>query len=379
MVAATDIMTPLWRGVVVLRIVTAAFAIAMIIAHHDGYARPGLGWAVLAGIVVWTVVTCLAYSYDVTRRIHIIVLDLLVTLVLMASSVLVLSSEQLTEVTSRAPLLTTVWACGPVVAAAVHAGRIAGALFGVAVSLADVSVRGYFTTDVARDAVLLIGTGFVLGLAATAARQATERLRRAVRAEAATAERERLARSVHDSVVQVLARVRARSGHLDGEAGELARLAGDQETALRSLFSATPPGAGEEQDLAAALAPLASSRVEVSVPATAVPLPACDVEELVAVVREALANTARHGGPEARSWVLVEDLGDEVVLTVRDDGPGVEDGQLADAERGGRMGVSRSIRGRVADLGGTLTLDTGPGRGTEWEVRLARIRVGLAQ
>jgi len=60
MAAATDIVTPLWRGVVVLRIVTAAFAIGAILVHHDGYARPGLGWAVLAGIAVWTVLTCLA-------------------------------------------------------------------------------------------------------------------------------------------------------------------------------------------------------------------------------------------------------------------------------------------------------------------------------
>ncbi len=376
MAVATDIMTPLWRGVVVLRIVTAAFAVVAIIVHHNGYARPDLGWVVLASIVIWTVLTCLAYSYDVTRRIHVIVVDLLVTLALMSSSAWVLSPEQLTEAITPTPLLTTVWACGPVVAAAVHAGRIAGTLFGVAVSIVDVWARGFFNTDLARDAILLVGTGFVLGLVATAARRATEQLRRAARAEAATAERERLARSIHDSVVQVLARVRARGGQLGGEAGELARLAGEQEIALRSLLSATSRGATGEQDLAAALQQLASPRVEVSVPATAVPLPASDVEELVAVTREALANTARHGGPDAKSWVLVEDLGEEVVLTVRDDGPGVDGGQLADAELAGRMGVSRSIRGRVADLGGTLTLHTHPGQGTEWEVRLARLRQG---
>jgi signal transduction histidine kinase len=377
MPAATDIVTPLWRGVVVLRIITGAFAIAAIIAYHDTYVRPGLAWLVLASIVAWTVLTCLAYSFDVTRRIHTIVIDLLVTLALMSSSVLVLSPDQLAEVIQRTPLLTTVWASGPVVAAAVHAGRVAGALFGLTVSAADVWVRGTVTIDTARDAILLVGTGFVLGLAATAARRATEQLRRAARVEAATAERERLARSIHDSVVQVLARVRARGDHLEGEAGELARLAGEQEIALRSLFSATPPGASGEQDLAGALQMLAGPSVEVSVPATAVPLPAGDVEELVAVTREALANTARHGGPEAKSWVLVEDLGEEVVLTVRDNGPGVNNGQLADAENDGRMGVSRSIRGRVADLGGTLTLETGPGRGTEWEVRLTRIHHSL--
>jgi signal transduction histidine kinase len=43
------------------------------------------------------------------------------------------------------------------------------------------------------------------------------------------------------------------------------------------------------------------------------------------------------------------------------------------------MGVSRSIRGRVADLGATVTLDTGPGRGTEWEVRLARAQRKVLQ
>ncbi|HEX5348904.1 MAG TPA: DUF5931 domain-containing protein [Pseudonocardiaceae bacterium] len=378
MPGATDIMTPLWRGVVLFRAITAAFAVAAITVHHHGFARPALGGAVLAGIAVWTVATCLAYSYDRTRRTRVIVIDLLVTLTLMSSSALVLSTEQLTEVAQRTPLLTTVWSSGPVVAVAVHAGRLAGATFGLAVAVVDVWVRGFFSIDLARDTILLVGTGFVLGLAATAARRASEQLRRAARAEAAATERERLARSVHDSVVQVLARMRARSGQLDGEAGELARLAGEQEIALRYLFSATTPDATGEQDLASAVRLLAGPRVEVSTPATAVPLPAADVDELVAVVREALANTARHGGPGARSWVLVEDLDDEVVLSVRDDGPGVDSGQLVGALHDGRMGVSRSIRGRVADLGATLTLDTGPGRGTEWEVRLARVRHGVA-
>lgn len=378
MPGATDIMTPLWRGVVLFRAITAAFAVAAITVHHHGFARPALGGAVLAGIAVWTVATCLAYSYDRTRRTRVIVIDLLVTLTLMSSSALVLSTEQLTEVAQRTPLLTTVWSSGPVVAVAVHAGRLAGATFGLAVAVVDVWVRGFFSIDLARDTILLVGTGFVLGLAATAARRASEQLRRAARAEAAATERERLARSVHDSVVQVLARMRARSGQLDGEAGELARLAGEQEIALRYLFSTATPGATGEQDLASAVRLLAGPRVEVSTPATAVPLPAADVDELVAVVREALANTARHGGPGARSWVLVEDLDDEVVLSVRDDGPGVDSGQLVGALHDGRMGVSRSIRGRVADLGATLTLDTGPGRGTEWEVRLARVRHGVA-
>ena len=392
-------MAPLWRGVVVFRAMTAAFAIAAIIIRHGGFAWPGLGWAVLAGISVWTVLSCVAYSYDATRQIQFIAIDLLVTLALMSSSALVLSPGQLAEVTQRTPLLTTVWASGPVIAAAVRAGWCAGALSGVVVSVVTIWLRGSLTIGLARDTILLVGTGFVLGLAATAARRATKQLRSSARAQAATAERERLARSIHDGVVQVLARVNARGGQLGEEAGELARLAGEQEIALRCLFSAAAPDALEldtsepgstgratigpgstgEQDLAGALRLLAGPRVAVAAPATAVTLPAAEVAELVALVREALANTARHGGPEAKSWILVEDLGAEVALTIRDDGPGVDDGQLAEAERAGRMGVSRSIRGRVADLGGTLTLGTSPGRGTEWEVRLARIRPRVAR
>lgn len=375
MLVGPDLVTPLWRGVVVLRIVTAALAVSAIIVHHDGFARPGLGWLVLAGIVVWTVVTCLAYSFDVTRRIHMIVLDLVVTLALMASSVLVLSPDQLLEVAGRAPLLTTVWATGPVVAAAVHAGRIAGVVFGAAVAAVNVWARGFFSTDLARDTVLLVGAGFVIGLAATTARRATEQLRRAARAAAATAERERLTRSVHEGVLHVLGLVRAGDHRLDGQAVELSRLAGEQEDALRSLSHPASSGCvvpGEE-DLASALRPLADAGVDVTVPDTEVPLPASDVEELAAVIREALAVTALQPGSENQARVLVEDHGDEVVVTVHEATPAPAEGHPAAADNGS-AGAARSIRGRVADLGGTLTLDTRPGQGVEWTVHLTRAR-----
>ena len=70
--------------------------------------------------------------------------------------------------------------------------------------------------------------------------------------------------------------------------------------------------------------------------------------------------------------MLVEELPGAVEVSVRDDGPGIPEGRLAEAEAQGRMGVSRSIRGRVGDVGGTLTLDTGPDIGTEWVIRVPR-------
>ena len=374
MPGGTDGTGPLWRGVVVLRVLTLGFAVAVLPAHQTGYVRPQLGWVVVATMVVWTGVTSVCYSRDAGRRVAVVLADLAVTTVLLGASVLVLAPGQLDETVARTPLVTSVWASGPVLAAAVLAGRTGGVLAGTVVSGANWLVRGYFNTDLARDTVLLVGAGFVLGLAATTARRSAEQLRLAARAEAATAERERLARSIHDSVLQVLARVRRRGTELGGEAAELARLAGEQEIALRSLVSAAPPESAStgEVDLRPPLQVLASPRVAVSVPATPVLLPGGCVEELVAVVREALSNTERHAGPDAKSWVLVEDLGDEVVLTVRDDGPGIADGRLADAEAGGRFGIARCIRGRVTELGGTATLDAAPGQGTEWEVRLAR-------
>jgi signal transduction histidine kinase len=110
----------------------------------------------------------------------------------------------------------------------------------------------------------------------------------------------------------------------------------------------------------------------VSVPGTAVQLPEAAVTELTALVAEALLNVSRHAGAGAHAWVLVEDLGNEVVVSVRDDRAGIPSRRLAEAESAGRMGVARSIRGRVTDLGGTITLDSAPGTGTEWEVRVPR-------
>jgi signal transduction histidine kinase len=75
-------------------------------------------------------------------------------------------------------------------------------------------------------------------------------------------------------------------------------------------------------------------------------------------------------GEQAPAWVLLERLDDRVVVTVRDVGPGIAAGRLEQAEAEGRLGVSSSIRGRMADLGGSADVVTAPGQGTEWELSL---------
>jgi signal transduction histidine kinase len=57
---------------------------------------------------------------------------------------------------------------------------------------------------------------------------------------------------------------------------------------------------------------------------------------------------------------------------VRDEGPGIPPGRLDEAERQGRLGVAQSIRGRAEDLGGTASVVTAPGQGTEWELTFPR-------
>ncbi|SDC81007.1 MacS family sensor histidine kinase [Actinokineospora iranica] len=369
--APKDPTVPLWRAAVLLRVITLLFAAGVVFNHNGEYASTTLAWVTIGAMAAWTAVTSWYYLADGRAR-WFIAADLAVCCGMMAMSRLVLTPDQLTE--HMVPLVPTVWVTGVVAIGLLHAGAVGGAVFGLVISLFNFGVRGFVNTDLTRDMVLLVGIGVALGLAATSSRTSAERLAKAMRAEAATAERERLARSIHDSVLQVLARVRKRGRELGGEAAELAELAGRQEVALRALVAAAPLESteGGEADLRPRLQVLATDRRQVSVPATPVMVAESAAAELAYLVREALENVDRHAGPDARAWVLLEDLGCEVVVSVRDDGVGIPAGRIAAAEQEGRMGIARSIRGRVSELGGTITLDTGPGAGTEWEVRVPR-------
>ncbi|WP_332108116.1 ATP-binding protein [Phytohabitans suffuscus] len=84
----------------------------------------------------------------------------------------------------------------------------------------------------------------------------------------------------------------------------------------------------------------------------------------------ALDNVERHCGSQTRAWVLLEEEAGTVTVSVRDDGPGIPAGRLTEAAREGRLGVAQSIRGRMADLGGTVEIVSAAGEGTEVELRL---------
>ena len=86
-------------------------------------------------------------------------------------------------------------------------------------------------------------------------------------------------------------------------------------------------------------------------------------EEVLAAVRAALDNVARHAGPGARAWLLLESTRGSVRVTVRDNGTGMAAERLAEAEAEGRLGATQSIRARMSDLGGSATWRSRPGAG----------------
>jgi signal transduction histidine kinase len=368
-----DGRSPLWRGHNVFRVGTFLWACFWVAIQFGDYGRPWLALVVIVSMGLWTVFTVWRYWRREGRTNLMVALDCAVVSVLFLSNEFILSDAQML---GGLPSVVTVWHGTMVTAAAARWGMFGGVSTGCIAAVCSYLIRGYSDPAMSLSTLLLVGTGLVIGLASDTARKSTERMARALRAEAATAERERLARNIHDSVLQVLARVRRRGAELGGEAAELAKLAGEQENALRALVAATPQETMEdgETDLAARLQVLRTDQIHVSIPGNPVRLTEPMSSDLFAVVREALANVDKHAGADAQVWVLLEALPEEIVLSIRDDGPGIPEGRLAEAAAEGRLGVARSIRDRVTSMGGTITLDTAPGEGTEWEIRVPRAR-----
>ena len=369
--ASEQVDTTLLRALAVLRFVVAVYAVALNVARWREFAHPVAGWVVVGVIVVWTFVATWAYEAPRRRGLPLLVADFSVAAATLLSTPYVQSDAMLERHASTMP---SFWVMAPVLAWAVLRGWPSGIAAALLMSLLDLSVRTQRTgTTWGNIFLLLLLAAGVVGYSAGLIREATEARAEAERVAAALAERARLARAVHDGVLQVLSLVQRRGVELGGEAADLGRLAGEQEVALRALVQGNTSAvrdasAGGPGDLADTLSRLASRTVTVSGPAHPVLLDQRVVDELTSVVRACLDNVVRHIGTDAPACVLVEDLGDRVVVTVRDEGPGIAPGRIEQAQGEGRLGVAESIRGRMSDLGGEAVLTTAPGQGTEWEL-----------
>ncbi|MGQ0843307.1 MAG: MacS family sensor histidine kinase [Sporichthyaceae bacterium] len=372
MASVGDENSVLWRALPVARTVLLGYTLCVNAIHADDFRRPGLAWAVLTVLALWTVAAPLAYNARSRRP-----LMIGVELALALGALALTPYAQGDDVAAGVPSVPSFWLAAPVLAAAVRwewrGGLVAGVVAAGADIAVDVSSETRAGNATAANVFLLLVAGLLVGYAATLLRDNAQARAEAVALAAATEERERLARAVHDGVLQTLAWVARRGNEIGGEARDLARVAGEQEVALRGLVHSGPAPlrAGETADLAALLGRCGAAKVSVATPGEAVLLPVLVAEELAAAVAAALDNTARHA-PGAKAYVFLEDEGGAVVIEVGDDGPGIPDGRLDEAKGAGRMGVAHSIQSRLAAIGGTATLRTAPGGGVEWQLKVRR-------
>ncbi|GGJ96433.1 histidine kinase [Streptomyces camponoticapitis] len=392
---------PLWRALTAYRLLTMVYATLIAAFARDTFERPWLAAGYLAVLVVWTVATLPKVANAVSCTKRFLGVDLTIAL----AGVLLTPVADVQSRYTDGPTLPSIWTAGAVLAFAVKGGWRWAAFASSLVAAANLAGRGNPSRDTLHNVLLVWVASIAIGYIVEVARASERTLARALEIEAATRERERLARDIHDSVLQVLAMVQRRGTALGGEAAELGRMAGEQEVALRTLVSsglvpttrasedaslgavvrtvddpeyADGPGddggpdGSELWDLRTLLAPFSGSAVTLAEPGAPVLLRPAAARELAAAVNAALDNVRRHAGDGARSWILVEDSPDEVIVTVRDDGPGIPEGRLAQAEGEGRLGVALSIRGRLRELGGTAELISVPGQGTEVELKVPR-------
>lgn len=361
--AASAVESRLFRALAVLRAVVLVNTVVVSAYRADSFDRPTAAAAGVGLMVLWTGLATWAYAEPHRRGWPLLVADLGVAVALLLTTPLVRGDD--------GGSLPGYWVIAPLVAWAVHYRSAGGTVAGVLLAGADLARQDIDASDYGNAFLLVLGGTIVGFMCSSLYEMATER-EAAERHAAVAAERARLARAVHDGVLQVLALVQRRGRELGPEAAELGRLAGEQERELRALIRAqddvAAPRAAGTVDLAAALARLEGrGNVTVSTPGAPVELPAPVADELVAAVGACLDNVRRHVGDDAPAWVLLQALPDRVEVCVRDAGPGIPAGRLAEATGQGRLGVRESIRGRLTALGGTAELVTGSS-GTEWEL-----------
>ncbi|MES1244421.1 MAG: sensor histidine kinase [Acidobacteriota bacterium] len=207
-------------------------------------------------------------------------------------------------------------------------------------------------------------------------------LSRSLAESAATEERIRLARDLHDGVLQSLTGVGLRLEavrRLIEEGGDGAAATGDIETVIGLLAQeqrdlrffiqelqpqpVTPSGgsvglARQVSDLVQRLELEWGLRVELETDGLGAEVPEGLEREIYHIVREALVNAVRHG-EASLVRVAIRARGDRITLTVSDNGSGFPfEGSYSHAELVRRNLGPRTLRERVSALNGTVALDS---------------------
>ncbi|MCA1727648.1 MAG: sensor histidine kinase, partial [Actinobacteria bacterium] len=378
-------------GILVFRWGALAWLAAQIVVGGTPLVRPWLVATSVIAVVAWNVRVTLARGRlsDTDRWIDLAV----------AAGLVIVSAYVVPRgfVLAGLPFFATMYPAAAALSWGADRGAGAGLAAGLVLSAALAASRplnGLPLNELAASEVQNLANGTVYLLLAGGAsgvisrlldrsaeqlRAAAEDVMRERERAARYAERERIARQIHDSVLQSLALVHkrgrelARAGPVPAEAvAELARTAGEQERALRELIVRVPEaGPAGQASLRDALEEVARASTAVPVEVSAVGplwLPAQHVAEIAAAAAQALANVEVHS--RATRAVVFADASDGWVhVSVRDDGVGF----VLDPERlraDGRAGILKSVIGRIEDLGGEARIVTAPGRGTEVEIRV---------
>ncbi|WUK16928.1 sensor histidine kinase [Kitasatospora sp. NBC_00374] len=201
------------------------------------------------------------------------------------------------------------------------------------------------------------------------------------RREGALAERERLAMEIHDTLAQglssqqMLLQAADRTWEQDRETARghvrtaTAITARNLAEARRFVHDLAPAELADGGTLDAALRALAEREsaeggrpVRCHVDGVPAPLPAAAQAALLRIAQGALANVREHAGARTAALTLSY-LGDQAVLDIADDGRGFAP-ESPPGPGGGRGHGLPAMRARLRQLGGTLTVESGPGEGT---------------
>jgi len=204
------------------------------------------------------------------------------------------------------------------------------------------------------------------------------------------AERERLAREIHDTLAQGLSSIQLllraaeralpqRPGTALGHVRQARTAAvGNLAEARRFVRALSPPDL-EAGSLPAALERLCATTARTSplavhcqVSGTPTALPTAHEVALLRIAQSALANTVRHAGA-GRAELTLSYMGSEVALDVVDDGVGFVPAEVpapgSAAADGTGFGLA-AMRARARALKGTLVVESAPGEGTAVAVTL---------
>jgi len=225
----------------------------------------------------------------------------------------------------------------------------------------------------------LVGVALVIGAIAVVlgpwwlriARDLVAERRARIRAE----ERADMAARVHDSVLQTLALIQ-KSADQPQRVTQLARA---QERELRAwLFDGRAPGSLDEMSLAAGVRQIQQEvEAQHGVSVEAITVGDCELDDdlvaLLAAAREATVNAAKWSGEDVVS-VFAEVEPASVSVYVRDRGKGFDPAAVPED----RKGLAESIHARMARRGGSATVRSTPGQGTEVSLTMPR-RAGERQ